>query len=70
MAIRTLLFLVCSVLLAKESVRTMATRRVMNAQEFSAKRAKAKESMPKKKKQRRPSTREGKAHWGAAKVRV
>ncbi len=70
MAVRILLFVFCCALLAKDSAPTMATRRVVNAQEFSTMRAKAMSTMPKKKKQRRPSTREGKSHWGVPKARA
>ena len=64
MAIRILFFLICSALLAKQTPRTMATRKVISAKAFSMKRAKALESTPKKKKQRNP-----KSHWGAPKTR-
>ena len=66
MAIRVILFLVCSVLLAKDPLPTMTTHKVLSAKEFAAKRAKAKGSKPKQKKWKKD--RKGKrANWGTAK---
>ena len=71
MAIRTLLFLVCSVLLAREAPRTMATRKVINAKAFSDMRLKARESTPHKKKLRDPKKRrDAKSKWGPVTVRA
>ena len=69
MAMRTLIFVVGSVLLAsglfaKEAPRTWATRRVVDAKAFAMMRAKARETTPKKAKRRSPKTREAKAGWG------
>lgn len=70
MAIRTLLFLICTAvmapLLAKEAPRTMTTRKVITASAFNDNRAKSLRSMKsmKKKKQRAP-----KSHWGAPNTR-
>ncbi len=69
---RILLLLICFNLglVAKEAPRTMATRHVMSAKAFKEKRDKAMESVPKKKKQRTPRTRDRKAQWGAVHVRA
>ena len=72
MAIRILLLLLATALLptgllAKEPRRTMATRRIVSAQSFAEKRAKARESMPRKKKVRKNSLPNPKSHWGARK---
>jgi hypothetical protein len=66
MAMRVVFFLVCSALLAKDTLPTMATHKVLSAKEFGAKRAKGKGSKPKEKKWKKD--RKGKkAQWGAAK---
>ncbi len=68
MAMRILVFLVCCGLMAKEVPRTMTTRRVVSAKAFSERRAKALESMTKKKRWSK-NGRTPKSQWGAVKVR-
>lgn len=66
MAIRVVLFLISTALLAKDALPTMATHKVMSAKEFAEKRAKGKGLKPKQKKWKKD--RKGKkAHWGPAK---
>jgi hypothetical protein len=56
--------------MAKEAPRTMATRKVMSAKAFGAKRAKAMETAPKSKKIKSQKNRKhAKAAWGANKGR-
>ncbi|MBY0504254.1 MAG: hypothetical protein K2X03_10105 [Bryobacteraceae bacterium] len=70
MAIRLLLLLIlATALMAKESPRTMATRRIVSAQAFSDKRAKAMDSIKRKKKIRKNSLPKPKSHWGPPKTR-